>query len=82
MREELERSLAREKQAQNLLYQQSSQMEELSSKLAELSSNELKCFKSSNHDTNRELIKQLNKKITSLEKMKENYENSASSILL
>ena len=57
-------------------------MEDLSSKLAELSANELKSFKASSNESSRELIKQLNKKINSLEKMKENYENSASSILL
>lgn len=42
---ELEGALSREKQAQNLLYQQSCQMEDLSKKLAELSSSELKSFK-------------------------------------
>jgi hypothetical protein len=42
---ELKLALDREKQAQNLLYQQSCQMEDLSKKLAELSSNELKSFK-------------------------------------
>lgn len=43
--QELEGALNREKQAQTLLYQQSCQMEELSNKLAEISSNELKSFR-------------------------------------
>ena len=43
--QELEGALNREKQAQNILYQQSCQMEDLSNKLAELSANELKSFK-------------------------------------
>ena len=43
--QELEDALSREKQAENLLYQQSCQLDELSQKLAHSSSQDLQNFK-------------------------------------
>jgi hypothetical protein len=87
---ELENALLREQQAESLLHQQSSQLEELSSKLAEFSMNELESFKlkeSCNQTVNNiqkkdKIIKTMQKKISNLQHLKENYENSACSILL
>ena len=87
---ELENALLREQQAETLLHHQSSQLEELSTKLAEFSMNELESFKlkESCSDTlgkmqkKDKLIKSMQKKISNLQSLKENYENSACSILL
>lgn len=90
MCKELENALLREQQAESLLHQQSSQLEELSSKLAEFSLESLESFKlkeSCNQTVGKiqkkdKIIKNMQKKISNLQNLKENYENSACSILL
>lgn len=87
---ELENSLGREEQAQAILNRQSIQLEELSHKLAQhsvdgLQANKLKDLVADvthRFSKKEKLAKQLQKKVQVLTVMKDNYENSASSILL
>lgn len=87
---ELENSLGREEQAQAILNKQSIQLEDLSHKLAQhsvdgLQANKLKDLVADvthRFSKKEKLAKQLQKKVQVLTVMKDNYENSASSILL
>ena len=107
---ELENALNREQKAEILLKQQTIQIEEITNKLALISSQELESFKLNvrllnfvnmliirnlnilnekllNETTSKlnkkdKQIKQLTKKLSNLEVMKENYEKSACSILM
>lgn len=87
---ELENSLGREEQAQAILNKQSIQLEELSYKLAQHSADGLQSSKlkdlvadvTHRFSKKEKLAKQLQKKVQVLTVMKDNYENSASSILL
>ena len=87
---ELENALMREQQAESLLHQQSCQLEDLSSKLAEFSMHELESFKlkeSCNQTLNKiqkkdKIINKMQKKLSNLQNLKDNYENSACSILM
>ena len=79
LRKELQDSLKREQQAQTILYQQSFQLENLTQRLAECSNiDQVK----NKLDKKEKQLKQLKRKTSGLQAMKENYENSATEIIL
>ncbi len=87
---ELEDSLKREEQAQAILNAQSSQLEELSFKLAPYSTLEMQSVKlkemvgevTRKYQKKEKLLRHLQKKVSSMQVMKESYEKSAQSILM